>query len=172
MMPAKVELECKAMKIINQGNPKPSAGFTLIELMIVIAIVAILVAIAVPAYRDYTIRAKVAECINNAAVAKVQISEFRQTLGSWPPTALSAGIDISIGVSSSQFCNGFINYDPGTGSFEIDVNETAVDVLLSTIAPVMTPLVESGNGNINWDCTVGSTVPSDIHFLPSTCRDT
>ena len=56
-------------------------GFTLIELMIVIAIVAILVALAVPAYQDYTIRAKVGECINNGAVAKLSISEYRETTG-------------------------------------------------------------------------------------------
>ena len=53
---------------------KKAKGFTLIELMIVIAIVAILVALAVPAYRDYTIRAKVAECVNGAAVPKLNIS--------------------------------------------------------------------------------------------------
>jgi prepilin-type N-terminal cleavage/methylation domain-containing protein len=53
-------------------------GFTLIELMIAISIVAILVAFAVPAYQDYTVRSKVAECINGAAVAKVQIAEYRQ----------------------------------------------------------------------------------------------
>ena len=65
-----------------------SEGFTLIELMIVVAIVAILLAFAVPAYNNYTIRSKVADCINAVAVAKVQISEYRQTLGAWPPNAL------------------------------------------------------------------------------------
>ena len=49
--------------------------------MITVAIVALLVALAVPAYKDYTIRSKVAECVNGAAVAKVQVSEFRQSLG-------------------------------------------------------------------------------------------
>ncbi len=66
-------------------------GFTLIELMIVIAIVAILVALAVPAYKDYTIRAKVAECVNGAAVAKLQISEYCETVGTFPADENAAG---------------------------------------------------------------------------------
>ena len=66
-------------------------GFTLIELMIVIAIVAILVALAVPAYQDYTIRAKVGECVNAAAVPKLQISEYYETVGNFPPDANEAG---------------------------------------------------------------------------------
>jgi prepilin-type N-terminal cleavage/methylation domain-containing protein len=61
-------------------------GFTLIELMIVIAIVAILVALAVPAYKDYTVRTKVAECINGAAVPKLAISEFYESMAAWPGT--------------------------------------------------------------------------------------
>ncbi len=66
---------------------KMQQGFTLIELMIVIAIVAILVALAVPAYQDYTIRAKVGECINAAAVPKLQISEYFETVGVFPDDA-------------------------------------------------------------------------------------
>jgi type IV pilus assembly protein PilA len=67
-------------------------GFTLIELMIVIAIVAILVALAVPAYQYYTIRSKVGECVNNGAVAKLSISEYRETTGTWPADAPLAGL--------------------------------------------------------------------------------
>ena len=67
-------------------------GFTLIELMIVIAIVAILVALAVPAYQDYTIRTKIGECVNNAAVPKLQISEYRETVGDMPANSDEAGL--------------------------------------------------------------------------------
>ena len=155
----------------NTIQGKRSGGFTLIELMITIAIVSILVAIAVPAYKNYTIRAKVVECINNAAVAKLQISEYRQTLGSWPPSALEAGIETASGASTSEFCHGFINYQSSTGAFEIDVNESAVDVVLSTIAPVMVPAQEGTSNILNWDCTVGSTAANDVRYLPSSCRD-
>ena len=156
----------------NKIQGKRSAGFTLIELMIVIAIVAILVAIAVPAYKDYTIRTKVTECVNHAAVAKVQITEYRQTLGSWPPTAAEAGVETASGVATSEFCLGFINYDPEYGSFEINVNEGAVDVILSTVQPIMMPTQDGTSTNMNWDCNVGNTSPNDVRYLPSSCRDT
>ena len=158
--------------MFNKVQGKQSTGFTLIELMIVIAIVAILVAIAVPAYKDYTIRTKVTECVNNAAVAKIQITEYRQTLGSWPPTAQEAGVETLSGTATSQFCNGFVNYDSSTGSFEIDVNELAVDVILSTVAPVMMPAQDTTSNNMNWDCNLGNTSPNDVRYLPSSCRDT
>jgi len=64
----------------------------LIELMIVIAIIAILVALAVPAYKDFAIRAKVAECISDSAPVKTSISEFRQTMGVFPANMAEAGI--------------------------------------------------------------------------------
>jgi prepilin-type N-terminal cleavage/methylation domain-containing protein len=150
---------------------KHSAGMTLIELMIVIAIVAVLVALAVPAYKNYTIRTKIAECINNAAVAKVQISEYRQTMGSWPPSPVAAGIYTDPDTNTSEFCHGFTSYDSSDGSFTIDIDEVAVDASLNTIAPIMTPEQDAVSTVLNWDCTVGTTAVSDIRFLPSTCRD-
>ena len=63
--------------IYSEKSRAGSKGFTLIELMIAIAIVAILLVMAVPAYQDYTIRSKIAECVNGAAVPKVAISEYR-----------------------------------------------------------------------------------------------
>ena len=143
-------------------------GFTLIELMIVIAIVAILVALAVPAYQDYTIRAKVGECINSAAVPKLQISEYRETVGTWPGTAEEAGI---VNTGDSQFCDSFTGYDSGDGSFDIDVDETAVATPGGTLQPRMTPF-ENTSGNIDWECTRGGTLPADLKYLPSTCRGT
>ena len=143
-------------------------GFTLIELMITIAIVAILVTLAVPAYKDYTIRAKITECISGAAVGKLGISEYRQTLGAWPPTLEEAGLEIA-GISS--FCTALNNYQPGTGAFTIDVNEAAIEPGLGAIAPILSPTEETTNV-INWNCTRGATLPEDLKYLPSTCRDT
>jgi len=141
-------------------------GFTLIELMIVIAIVAILVALAVPAYQDYTIRAKVAECINNAAVPKLQISEYRQTVGSFPADTNTAGITTNTG--DTQFCDA-TTYD-GAGVFTVNIDEAAVDSSLSpTIEATLSPTVNV-DGGIDWACTRGSTTSTNYKYLPSTCR--
>ena len=70
---------------------KVQQGFTLIELMIVVAIIGILAAIAIPAYQDYTIRAKVTEMINAAGVCKTTVAEYYQTKGVMPNNELVAG---------------------------------------------------------------------------------
>ena len=145
-----------------------SSGFTLIELMITIAIVAILVALAIPAYSDYSIRSKVAECINGAAVAKVGISEYRQSLGPWPPSLADAGLDVS---GISHYCSAFIDYQPTYGSFTIDINEAAIDSSLAADAlmPVLTP-TEAVSSMINWNCSKGTTSAENLKYLPATCR--
>jgi len=153
---------CRYSKGSRQG------GFTLIELMIVIAIIAVLVAMAVPAYFDYTIRSKIAECVNGAAVAKVQISEFRQTLGAWPTDETEAGLESA---GYSRFCDGFENYDDTTGGFWIGIDEAAVDpIVFGELTPVLTPSVTASN-NINWSCSRGTTTPENLKYLPSSCRD-
>ncbi len=146
-------------------------GFTIIELMITVAIVAILVALAVPAYKDYTIRSKVAECINGAAVAKVQVSEYRQSLGAWPPTPDEAGISVNSGVS--RYCSGFISYSAATGAFTIDVNEAEVDpIIVGNVHPTLTPDFVGDSGKINWSCSIGGTSPANYKYLPAPCRTT
>jgi type IV pilus assembly protein PilA len=144
-----------------------SKGFTLIELMIAIAIVAILVAMAVPAYMNYTIRAKISECVNGAAVAKVQISEYRQSLGAWPPSLEEAGLETG---DISHYCTGLNNYQSSTGAFTIDVNEGAIDPLLADITVVLKPFQIGSSGVINWNCSRGTTAAEDLKYLPSTCR--
>jgi len=155
-------------------NMKRVQGFTLIELMIVIAIVAILVALAVPAYKDYTIRAKITECVNGAAVAKLQISEYRETVGLFPGDETLAGTTNPAGVS--KFCEGFTytgsaSANDGEGSFDILVNEANIDGGLLQVEPQMYPR-NSGQGGVDWFCQRGNTGVAELKYLPSTCRAT
>ena len=158
--------------MLNYNSPlslrmRHSGGFTLIELMIVIAIVAILVALAVPAYQEYTIRARITECMVGAAPAKLGISEFISTTGTWPQDVAVAGISTN-GVS--KFCDGFIGYDSTVGSFQIDVNESAIDPGLGQVQPELIPTI-NGVDTISWRCSYGATAPAEIKYLPSTCRN-
>jgi prepilin-type N-terminal cleavage/methylation domain-containing protein len=126
-------------------HSRRSGGFTLIELMIVVSIVAVLVALAVPAYQEYNICAKVAECMLMAALT-------------------SNG--------DSRFCNGFANYDPAVGSFQINADEVVVyGASLGQIQPQLTPAHNSVM-TIAWRCSRGATVASSVKHLPSTCRGT
>jgi type IV pilus assembly protein PilA len=145
-----------------------SRGFTLIELMIVISIIAILVALAVPAYQEYNIRAKGTECMVGAAPAKLAVSEYMSTVGSWPPNMDVAALSSN---NFSKFCSGFDGYDPLVGSFQINVNESAIYPTLGQIQPQLTPQVTSVT-TIAWRCSRGATAPALLKYLPSTCRGT
>jgi prepilin-type N-terminal cleavage/methylation domain-containing protein len=147
-------------------------GFTIIELMIVVSVIAILVALAVPAYNNYAVRSKIAECINGAAIAKLHISEYQQIMGPWPPTLADAGLGSSAG--SSRFCLGFSSATLGPGesadgSFFIDMNSTAIGYS-GIVRPRLIPSNET-SGFINWNCVNGTTDTANIKLLPSTCRD-
>ena len=149
-------------------SKRRSGGFTLIELMIVISIIAILVALAVPAYQDYSIRAKVAECMVGAAPAKLAVSGYMSTVGSWPPDLDSAALSSG---NLSNYCSGFVGYDRLTGSFQISVNELAIYPTLGTVQPQLTPQVTSVT-TISWRCSRGATASNELKYLPSACRGT
>ena len=144
-----------------------SKGFTLIELMIVVAVVAILVVVALPAYKGYVVRARVIECIHGAALPKIAISEYRQTMAEWPPDEATASISGTSG--QSQYCNGFTKYKNKDGSFEIDVNEIAVGASSGKkIQPKLFP--DQNNPGVAWYCFSGGTKTDELKYLPSTCR--
>jgi type IV pilus assembly protein PilA len=145
-------------------------GFTLIELMIVIAVVAILVALAVPAYQDYIIRAKVTECVAAAAPVKTGISEFKYTMGRWPDNENEAGLLVDSSSNVSEFCSYFL-YNDGKGDYGVEVDVSEINENLGRIFKIMSP-EETSSGSIDWNCTRSWLVTaSTAKYLPSSCRD-
>lgn len=146
-----------------------SGGYTLIELMIIIVVIALLVALAVPAYKNYTVRSKITECINGASVAKLHISEYRQIMGPWPPSLTDAGLPPAVS-GVSQFCSGFVGYASGDGSFRVDIDEAAIGVFSGIVEPVLMPN-QLPNGIVDWNCGTGNTSSANVRLLPASCRD-
>lgn len=157
-------------------------GFTLIELMIVVAIIGILAAIAIPAYQDYTIRSQVTEGLNLASAVKTGVAESFANTGAWPTDLDGAGGD-STTPPSGKYVSG-IDVADGTITitFGNDVNDTIDGSLLSLVPKV------SDNNDVVWLCgyftAAGSTLndpaagapgadQTDIEpkYLPQSCRD-
>jgi type IV pilus assembly protein PilA len=139
-------------------------GFTLIELMIVVAIIGILAAVAIPAYQDYTQRAQVAEAFSSIDGMKTAIAEFAQTNGSFPAAAnITAGIG---GPVTGHFSSAATTADTGVITVTMAALGTAgADVAGKTI--VFTPPVLAGlSGTFNWSCATPVMLQK---FLPKTC---
>ena len=127
---------------------KKQQGFTLIELMIVVAIVGILAAIAIPAYKDYTVRAKVSECAASLSACKASVTEFYNTQAAMPGDASAAGCSDS----SSQWCTG-MEFD-GTSAISITVVQATgvpADCTLSLTAATNNAEITGWNGSTACD---------------------
>jgi type IV pilus assembly protein PilA len=139
-------------------------GFTLIELMIVVAIIGILAAVALPAYQDYTVRAKVSEVILAASSGKTAVSEFAQVNGAMPLTASSP-----VTTQASKYVAS-VAYTGTTGTDgKITVITTSADTKIDTKQLDLTGTLTS-TGQVTWVCTTGATAGIDAKYLPASCK--
>lgn len=141
-------------------------GFTLIELMIVVAIIGILAAIAIPAYQDYTIRTRVSEGINLSFEAKTAVSETVSSFGRFPSAVASYGLPAAVSMAG-QNTRAVGVTAPATGVITITYR-----TLGGSTAPgdtiVLTPTINAGLGSVSWTCSTGGSLPGK--YRPTNCR--
>ena len=160
---AETTYQMKADSYQFQGRDmqKEQQGFTLIELMIVVAIIGILAAIAIPAYQDYTIRAQISEGLTLSAGAKSAVSEYYVERGAWPTDNDEAGLADKHDII-------------GKYTEHVDVEDNVIEIKFGydAHATIMDEKIEltavDNAGSISWTCASAGTIQAN--HLPAACR--
>lgn len=150
--------------MLKQMKKNVNKGFTLIELMIVIAIIGILAAIAIPAYQDYTIRAQVSEGLSLGGGAKTAMAEFFNNYGHFPLNNTSAGLATAASISGKYVSS--VDVSQTVGQIQITYNGPKIN---SKVAGGVLALSAIDNaGSVDWTCKAVSGISPK--YLPSNCR--
>lgn len=137
-----------------------SSGFTLIELMIVVAIIAIIAAIAMPAYQEYTIRSQVSEGVVLTGGARAAVWDFVSQRGYMPPNNESAGLPVSTSINGKYVTSVVVGANTIMATFGNRANAAITGKTLR-----LTPAIQAGT--IDWTC---DSTTLNGRYLPSICR--
>jgi type IV pilus assembly protein PilA len=149
------------MKGINQI--KNAKGFTLIELMIVVAIIGILAAIALPAYQDFTKRGHVSEGLSLAAGAKASVTEYYATQGAFPTSNTLAGLAVATDIKGNAVTSVTVG---ALGKITVLFNDKVASTATLTLTP---STAAASTGSIAWTCAAGNAALKQA-WVPSNCR--
>ena len=149
---------------MDMESKKAQKGFTLIELMIVVAIIGILAAVAIPAYQDYIARAQVSEAVTLIGGAKTPLAEFYADNGRYP-----ANISSVVPVTTGTYVGSIALSSPSGGTVSILATMKASGVNANIVSGTVE--MYTTNGGNSWLCRPGSTGSAlDARYLPGACK--